>query len=280
MIYQSPKNLGEAIEILATGDWKMLSGGTDYYPGLGDEQPKGNILDVSNVTSLREIKFKADGSLSIGACVTWTDIINADLPPAFDGLKLAAREVGSIQIQNRATIVGNVCNASPAADGIPALLSLDAIIVSASIRGNRRVPLAEFVIGNRKTDLQDDELVSEIVIPKKSAQGISHFLKLGARKYLVISISMVATRFYLNEQNIIMDAAISVGSCSLVAKRLTLLEQELVGQTLTTDTCNTVTIDHLDELTPIDDVRATGAYRYAASLELIRRSITHLYNGA
>lgn len=274
MNYQSPKNLDEAVEILATGEWKILSGGTDYYPGLGDQLPDGNILDVSQVDVLREIILREDGSWLIGACATWTDIIKANLPTAFDGLKLAAREVGSKQIQNRATVVGNICNASPAADGVPPLLSLNAVVEVSSNLGVRNVPLAQFIRGNRKIDLQDTELVTGIVIPKSAAKGMSSFLKLGARKYLVISISMVATRISLDHENKIQEAAISIGSCSLVAKRLTALEKILVGRTLSSETCDVVTLEHLEALSPIDDVRASGAYRVIASLELVKRSIS------
>ena len=276
MNYASPSNLHDAVETLANGEWKLLSGGTDYYPGLGDQLPHGNILDISKLEGLREIRLQADGSWSIGACATWTDVIKADLPAAFDGLKLAAREVGSIQIQNRATVVGNICNASPAADGVPPLLSLNASIVLSSKQGSRTVPLSDFIQGNRKIDLLEGELVTEVVIPESSAEGLSHFIKLGARKYLVISVSMVAARISTDKQNTIVDAAISVGSCSLVAKRLASLEKDLVGQSLSEDTCNTVNADHLAVLTPIDDVRATGAYRTTASLELVKRSISHI----
>lgn len=276
MNYQSPKNLNEAVNMLATGKWKLLSGGTDYYPGLGDGLPEGNILDVSQVEELRKIQTREDGSFWIGACATWTDIVKANLPTAFDGLKLAAREVGSIQIQNRATVVGNICNASPAADGVPPLLSLNAVVEVASKLGARSIPLSDFILGNRKIDLQNSELVTGIVIPKSACNGLSSFIKLGARKYLVISISMVAARLNLDNQNVILDAAISVGSCSLVAKRLTVLEQTLVGQTLSAETCNVVTREHLEVLSPIDDVRASRTYRVVASLELVKRSISHI----
>lgn len=277
MKYQNPKTLDEAVAFLAEDKYSMLAGGTDFYPALQDQPASGNILDVSQLESLRGIVAREDGSWAIGANVTWTDIIKAELPQAFDGLKLAGREVGSIQIQNRATLVGNICNASPAADGMPPLLTLDAIVEICSKAGQRSVPLADFVSGNRKTDLQDGELVTAIIIPKTAAVGLSSFIKLGARKYLVISISMVACRLLVDDQNKILSAAISVGSCSLVARRLSVLEAMLVGQVLSSDTCNTINAEHLQGLSPIDDVRATGAYRMAASLELVRRSVAHIH---
>ncbi|MEP3630646.1 MAG: xanthine dehydrogenase family protein subunit M [Hyphomicrobiales bacterium] len=273
MIFECPKTLDAALDLLSSDKWSMLSGGTDFYPSLQDRQPEGNILDISKIAGLKKITKRPDGSWSIGALVTWTDVIKADLPPAFDGLKLAAREVGSVQIQNRATLAGNICNASPAADGMPPLLSLDALVEITSIDGNRRLPISAFVLGNRKIDLSDDEIVTAIIIPADAAKGASSFLKLGARKYLVISISMVAARIEVDDQNTILGAAISVGSCSLVAKRLTALEAALVGQPLDKITPEFILAEHMKDLAPIDDVRASGVYRMDASRELVGRVI-------
>ena len=274
--YQSPKTVSEAVASLANDKWTVLSGGTDFYPGLADQQPVGNILDVSQLQGLRDINKREDGSWSIGARVTWTDIIQANLPNAFDGLKAAAREVGSIQIQNRATVVGNICNASPAADGVPPLLTLDVVVEISSNAGQRSVPLQDFLLGNRETTLQSQELVTAITIPKSAAAGVSSFIKLGTRKYLVISISMVAARLVLDAQNTILDAAICVGSCSAVAMRLPTLEQNLIGQPLCQKTCDAIASTHLQGLSPIDDVRATRTYRQAASLELVKRSVASI----
>ena len=126
----------------------MLAGGTDVYPakaaraGWGDMR-HADILDISAVPGLRGIAEDAAG-WRIGALTTWTDLIRADLPPLFDGLKLAAREIGGVQIQNRGTLAGNICTASPAGDGAPNLLALDAHVELASRQGRRVVPMARF----------------------------------------------------------------------------------------------------------------------------------------
>lgn len=272
-MYSIPNSIDEALTILKQDDWKILSGGTDFYPSMGDQPSQDNILDVSKILELREIRIESDGTVVIGALSTWTDLINADLPKSFDGLKLAAREVGSVQIQNRATIAGNICNASPAADGVPPLLILDPIVRLRSIKATRDVPLTEFILGNRKTCLTKDEMVTEIRIPASKTQGSSSFIKLGARKYLIISISMVAARIVVDEANIIKDIALSVGACSLVAKRLPELERTLIGEKLSQDITDLIINDHLNELSPIDDIRATKEFRMVASKELIARAI-------
>lgn len=273
--FAQPTTTRQALQLLAADKWSLVSGGTDFYPALGNSTPSGNVLDLSKLKTLRTI-VEDSTHWHIGALATWTDIINTDLPASFDALKLAAREVGSVQIQNRATVAGNVCNASPAADGIPALLCLDTIVRVSSTNKVRDIPLQEFVTGNRQTTLADGEMVIELLIPKISATGHSHFIKLGARKYLVISIAMVATRLTLDFDRRIVDAALSVGSCSVVAKRLPALEQDLTGQLLNHRTADIVRHQHLKDLTPIDDVRASAAYRLDAAAELVKRSIASL----
>ena len=150
-----------------------------------------DVLDITAIPGLRRIE-EADGHWRIGALVTWTDVIRAGLPPLFDGLVAAAKEIGGAQIQNRATLVGNLCTASPAGDGIPNLLALEAEVEIASLRGTRIEPLERFLDGYRHTTCGQDEIVTALRIPKRSAAARGSFLKLGARRYLVISIVMAA----------------------------------------------------------------------------------------
>jgi CO/xanthine dehydrogenase FAD-binding subunit len=268
MTFYRPTTLAEALTIRASEPVKILAGGTDFYPALRDRPVTFPVLDVTAIDDLRHIE-REDGFISIGANATWTDVVRAKLPKAFDGLKLAAREVGSLQIQNRGTVAGNLCNASPAADGIPPLLTLDAEIEMASERDIRREPLSRFVLGNRKTTLAHDEIVTRILVPDSSALGVASFQKLGARKYLVISVAMVAVRLVITRK-VITNAAIAVGSCSEVAKRLHALEASVLGASESQINGLEITPDFLSELAPIDDVRATASYRHDAASALIR----------
>ena len=271
MDYFAPESLTEALDILAGGDVRLVAGGTDFYPALPAGGPRQSLLDVTRVAGLRGVA-RTDGGWRIGAATRWSDIARADLPPAFDALKLAAREVGSSQIQTSATIGGNLCNASPAADGVPPLLVLDAGVEIASAAGIRTLPLAAFLTGPRQTALQAGEMLTAILIPDAAAQGRAHFLKLGARKHLLISIAMVAARLTL-EGGRIRDAAVSVGSCGPVATRLPALEAALAGA-LPHEASEAVTADLLcSSLSPIDDIRADRAYRLEAACELLRRAL-------
>lgn len=276
--YARPDSLDEALDLLARREWAILAGGTDFYPQLADKKPSRPILDITAISGLRGVNEDTD-AWRIGAATTWADLIASELPAAFDGLKLAAREVGSVQIQNRASIAGNLCTASPAGDGIPPLLTLEAEVELACGSGLRRVGLSDFIDGYRSTVLSETEMITAILVPKSAATGRSHFVKLGARRYLVISIAMVAVRLELEDRRI-RKAAIAVGACSPVAKRLGALERDLVGASVSNDFAALVTDRHLADLSPIDDARATAEYRLGAVPTLIARSLRGAIDGA
>jgi CO/xanthine dehydrogenase FAD-binding subunit len=268
--YFRPRELGEALTALRDAPLAVVAGGTDYYPARVERLPSESVLDISALFELRRIEL-TPRYFRIGAGVTWTDLIRAELPPCFDGLKLAAREIGGIQIQNTATIIGNVCNASPAADSLPNLVALDAEVELSSAEGRRQIRVADFVTGNRKTLRRPDELVTALLVPRGLAEARSSFLKLGARRYLVISIAMVAVVLEADHGKA-KAARIAVGACSAMAKRLTELEQALAGRPLR-GLGAAVLPAHLDLLSPIDDVRASAGYRQEAALILVRRAL-------
>lgn len=268
-VYHRPTDLAAALQILRSEPSpQILAGATDVYPAWTGAQAasgarnSGDVLDISSIDDLKGIADRGD-HWWIGALTTWSEIARSDLPALFDGLKAAAREIGGVQIQNRGTIAGNICTASPAGDSIPCLLALDAEIEC--VEGTSfRVPLAQFITGYRRIVL-DGGLVTGIRIAKRPGRG--HFLKLGARRFLVISIAMVSGTFDVDDTTgIIRSARIAVGACSAVAQRVPKLEARLAG-TRVGDI--TPTVDDLAHLAPIDDVRADADYRRAAALQLV-----------
>ena len=268
--YISPHSLTDALDTIAEGEWQVLAGGTDFYPQLNDKPIDFNVIDINRLEELKGIRRNRD-HWRIGAAATWTELLETELPPVFNSLKLAAREIGSVQIQNAATLAGNLCNASPAADGVPPLLTLDASVELQSAAGVRHLPVSDFIRGNRTTDRRPDEIMTAILLPADRDDARTHFLKLGTRKYLVISISMVAALIRASAEGVIELARISVGSCSAVAQRLQSLEALVTGQYAMADLDELVTAEHLEPLTPIDDVRASAAYRMNATEEMVRR---------
>ncbi|MGF1659205.1 MAG: FAD binding domain-containing protein [Rubrimonas sp.] len=279
--FHRPRALDAALALLAaeahrgaSGDApRILAGGTDVYPSLRDGPAAFAALDVSGLDALRGASETAEG-WRIGAATTWTMIARGALPPAFDALRAAAREVGGAQIQNAGTIGGNLCNASPAADGVPPLLALDAQVELASLRGVRRLPLGDFLLGPRRTARAPDELMTAVLIPPQPEAARSAFVKLGARVHLVISIGMVAALLAPDAQGRVGAARVAVGACSAVAQRLPALEAALVGAPWDGRALAAIPDPaHLAPLSPIDDIRASAAYRRAAALELVRRAL-------
>ena len=271
-LFLRPGTLGEALAALAETRATVLSGGTDLFPALSFGPLRGAVLDISAISELKGIRF-TDSYIEIGGRATWGEIVSANLPRGFDGLKAAAREIGAVQIQNQATVAGNICNASPAADGLAALMALDAEVTLASHLRLRTLSLGDFVLGNRKTRLQPDELLTSIRIPRRLENAASSFLKLGARRYLVISIVMVAANLVADSEGRIREALICVGSCSPKALRLVELERALAGRRLDAEISKLVRTEHFSTLTPIDDVRATAAYRRDAAETLVKRAL-------
>jgi xanthine dehydrogenase small subunit len=269
--YYRPTTLDGALAVRATHDVEILAGGTDVYPakaaraGWGDMRHK-DILDISALPDLRGIRENGEG-WRIGALTTWSDLLRADLPALFDGLKLAARELGGLQIQNRGTLAGNICTASPAGDGMPNLLALDAGVEMASRKGRRLVPIGAFIDSYRHTVCRPDEIVTAILVPKPRRSARSHFLKLGARKYLVISIVMVAGVVETDPSGRIDAARLAIGACSAVPQRLPALEAALAGQPIGA-AADLVQASQFAHLTPIDDIRGSAAYRREAALAL------------
>jgi CO/xanthine dehydrogenase FAD-binding subunit len=271
MSFLSATKIDEALSLLARGGTAVIAGGTDWFAGPRDHLTDQALLDVTRLPELRGITRDAQG-WRIGAATTWTEVVEADLPPGFDGLRAAAREVGSLQIQNAGTVGGNLCNASPAADGVPPLLTLGTMVELASVRGVRVIRLEEFLLGPRRTARAADELLVALRIPDP-AGAIAGFAKLGARRYMVISIAMVAAVLRLDAGRVA-EARVAVGACGPVAQRLPGLEARLqgwmVGQSVV------VTASDLESLTPLSDIRGTETYRREAVGEILSRMLTAL----
>jgi CO/xanthine dehydrogenase FAD-binding subunit len=267
--YARPETLAQALQMMSGGGWRVLGGGTDLYPGAGSRLA-GPVLDVSALPGFSGIT--QDDDLRIGAGTTWAEIAGADLPGALRALQQAALQVGGRQVQNAGTIGGNLCNASPAADGVPPLLALGAEVELVSADGTRLLPLEGFLLGPRRTALQAGEVLAAVIVRDSNLRGTSAFEKLGARSHLVISIAMVAARVVLTAGRVT-KAMIAVGSCSPTAVRLPLVEAALVDAPVTEAVDRIRVADVQAALSPVDDVRATAEYRLEAAVELVRRAV-------
>jgi len=270
--FERPASVAQATRLLAARPWAVLAGGTDLYPAHVGRRISLPLLDIGGIAELRGIRRDGDG-WTIGATTTWSDVARAELPPLFSALQAAAREVGGVQIQNTGTVAGNLCNASPAADGTPVLLAMAARVVLQSARGVRELAVDEFVLGNRRTARGDDELVVAARIPARSARARSAFAKLGGRRYLTIAVTTVAVVVDADAEGTVSAAGVAVGSCAPAARRLPALEARLVGAPVEDDLAAIVADGDLAPLAPIDDVRGSAAYRIDATRTLVRRAL-------
>lgn len=276
--YHRPTSLDDALTALDDSRITIVAGGTDFYPQRVGRPLDDEVLDVTAIDVLRVVEER-DGGIHIGALASWTDVVRAGLPSWIDILVQCGREVGGVQTQNVGTVVGNICNASPAADGMPCLLALDASVELASASGRRALPVAEFVTGVRETQCRPNEMVTGVVVPKPAGPARGAFRKLGARRYMIISIVSVAAVIEQAGDGAVASARVAVGACSPVAQRLPELEAALSGRPMSAALGDVVTPAHMAGLSPISDIRASADYRMEAALTLTRRVLSELGGG-
>lgn len=289
--YERPRSIDAALACLASRACTVLAGGTDLFAATRAPALPGPVLDLSGIAELQGIGrarwpqgWGADAAAwRIGAMTTWTDLLRDGrlaAVPAMRALLSAAREVGGAQVQNIGTIGGNLCNASPAADGPPVLLALDAVVELRTLDRTRYLPLASFLHGNRRTALAEGELLTAIWLPDSGARRWSGFQKLGHRRYLVIAIVSVAATLDVDERGRLLGCALAVGACAPTARRLRRLESTLTGvdmADLPGVACRLLAqSDALPEIQPIDDVRGTARYRR----EMVRQLLLRLFDEA
>ncbi|GGW26639.1 xanthine dehydrogenase [Gemmobacter lanyuensis] len=263
--YARPHSFAHAFDLMAAGEWRLLAGGTDLYPATSARSLPFAALDISDLPGVTGITRTAAG-LRIGAATPWSDL-QADLPRA---LMQAARQVGGWQVQTAGTLGGNLCNASPAADGVPPLLVLEAEVELTGPRGQRRLPVEQFLTGPRQTALAPDEILTAVHLPPRA--GDSAFVKLGARAHLVISIAMAAARVRVAAGRLA-EVVLAIGACAPTARRLRAIETRLIGLT-PTEAARQITPPALaPHVAPLDDIRASAAYRVEAGAEILRRAL-------
>ncbi|OFZ81760.1 MAG: hypothetical protein A2583_12435 [Bdellovibrionales bacterium RIFOXYD1_FULL_53_11] len=265
----APRSLGEALELLDTdGGIRIFAGGTDLMVLLesGTLQHK-SFLDIHSIPELRDIRVTPN-YITVGAGATFSDIAaHPDLMRELPLLHEAARSVGAIAIQNRATIGGNVANASPAADAPPALLVYDAEIELLSRQNNRRIPYRFFHAGYKKTLLVPNEMIRAFHIPRADRRKcVQLYKKVGTRKAQAIS-KICFAGLLRREGGRIADARIAFGSVAPVPLRCEKTEQVLKnGGTLAE--CLAILSS---EISPIDDIRSNAAYRLRVAQNIFSR---------
>ena len=272
-----PGSVDECLTVLAQrgSEAKLVAGGTDLLPQMknGVTRP-GCVVDISRLSELRSIALDASGGLRLGAAVAARQIErDARLAKAFPSLVESAALVGSIQIRNLATVGGNLCNAAPSADMAPPLIALEAEAVIAGPKGRRRVPLASFFEGVRKTVLGPDELLIELVVPAPGPRSGGHYLRHTPRRELDIAVVGVASQITLSN-GVCGKARISLASVAPTPVRATAAERMLEGQPLTKERVEEAATLAVEAARPISDQRGSAEFRKHLVRVLTRRTLT------
>ena len=269
------RNLDDALAVLARlgASVRCLAGGTDLMVELHAGRPTpDHVLDLWRVDALRGITL-VDRGLRLGALTTAHDLVHAPLVARHaDLLAAAARDVGAEQIRHRATLGGNLGTASPAADLLPPLLALDAMVVLRSLRGVRQVPAAAFVTGYRTTARAADELIEAVWIPARPADEWRAFRKVGTRRAQSIAKVVVALAVRA-AGGMVHSVRAAAGSVAERTVLLPTLDRLLAGRRVDAAACHAAArLCARDDVRPIDDVRSTARYRRHA----LARVLEHL----
>ncbi len=266
-----PRTLAEALKHLASEVRPTpIAGGTDLYVYLNaGTQPPGRYLDVSRLAELKHVLVGAR-SVTIGGGVTFRALReHPAIRRRFPSLAAAAAEVGAWQIQNRATIAGNIANASPAGDSLPVLLAHDAVVHLRSMRGAREVPFAELYRGYRQLAAEPGELITAVTIPSPPAGSRAFFRKVGTRRAQSISKVVFAGLLAAKPGREVTHARLAYGSMAATPARARNAEGELVGRRLTPETIEAACAALLLDFTPIDDVRSEADYRRSVAANVL-----------
>ena len=273
--YTAPDTLEEALALLAADPANtVIAGGTDLIPGVRAGVTRPGMLVDLRCLPLSEITTKED-RVRIGARVTFADLLRSPLLAAeYPALVAAAAEVGGPPIRNRATLGGNLANASPAADGAPPLLVYDASVVLVGGNGEREVPVAAFFAGPGRTVLSPGEIITEVRMPLMTSRTVSSFAKLGTRLAMAVSIVSVAVRVTGDDSRSIRECRIALGAVAPTPIRVETAEEIVVAEGLSTDAVAQASTAAAATCSPIDDLRATAAYRRQIVEVLVSRLLT------
>ena len=272
-----PSSVAECLPLLAAhgGAAKLVAGGTDLLPQMknGLLRPAW-VVDLSGVAELRALGDDDGGGLRIGAAVTARALeLDARVRARYPALAESGAVVGSVQVRNLATVGGNLCNAAPSADMAPPLVALDAEALIAGPGGRRRVPLAGFFLGVRKTVLAPDELLVELTVPAPGPRSGGCYLRHTPRRELDIAVVGVASQLTLTD-GICVKVRIALAAVAPTPVRATAAEQALGGQPVTPALIERAAALAVEAARPISDQRGSAEFRLHLVRVLTRRTLT------
>ena len=277
MHYLAPTTLDEATALLAaqSGDCRILAGGTDLLVRMrgGFAEPDA-VLDLKRISDLRRIT-REDGGFRIGAAVSGAEMAeNADLVAAWPGVVEAAGLIGSTQIQGRATMAGNLCNASPAADSVPAMVAAGAVARIASAAGTRDVAVEDVPAGPGRTTLRKDEFIASIFLPARAARSGDAYLRFIPRTEMDIAVVGCGVALTLDAGGTCTAARVALGAVAPTVILVPEAAQAIIGTTLDDAALDALAAACSAAARPIADKRGTVEFRTHVAGVLARRAAT------
>lgn len=280
MQYHTPDSFEDAVAIAnaATGTTRFMAGGTDVLVQLrADIVTPDDLIDIKHIAGTHDIAHNADGSWTIGVAVTGAEMSeHATLKNDWPGLVEAMNLVGSTQIQGRATLVGNLCNGSPAADSVPAMIAINASVDVTTATGTRQVAAADIHTGPGKTSLQKGEVISAVNIPAVQADSGDAYLRFIPRTEMDIAVVGVAVNLTL-EGDTITAAKVVLGAVAPSYVTVTDAADALIGSTLDEAALDALAAAASAACNPIDDKRGTIEFRTQVSGVLAKRAAVIAY---
>lgn len=268
--------LKDAFALIENGG-RWLNGGTDILVQAKEHMVEAaRLVDISSIPELRAITVQPK-KLILGAATTISEVMeNPLVREEFPALAMACHWFASPQIRNRATVAGNIANASPAGDTLPALYAYDAQLTLRRKSGRRTVALRDFIRGVRSTLLEPGELIAEIVLPRVAGRHLGAFIKIGQRRSLAISKTMIAVAATLNSGGAVKRVGVALGAVAPTIVRIEEAERLLVGKKITPALAAEVRRIAVATVRPIDDIRSTAEYRRHVSGVIAERALLQL----
>lgn len=274
--YHEPESLEDASRLLIElGDKAhVFAGGTDLLVEIRERlRDVSDIVNIKKIPGMADITWDPNSGMTFGALVTARQLETLrGVQETYPNFAEALRSLGSIQVRNRATVVGNVCRASPSADTVPPLIADGAIIHVYTPRGMRRMPLSEFFVGPGRTVLSRGDIATGIVVPPPAPGSGRAYIKHGRRKAMELATVGVAVSLR-REGDICVDARIALGAVGPKVLRASSAEALLRGAKVTDDLLDKVGAQAMAECTPISNVRASAEYRRDMVGVLTRRAV-------
>lgn len=273
-----PCTLPEALDMLADRpDVMPLAGGTNLIVDLRDRRVRPKVvMDISRLRELRGIRAGADQIVVGGGTIMTQLLMHPLIAEHGQPLRQAAARLGNPLVRNRATLAGNLANASPAADTAPPLMALDAVVDVVSRNGTRCIPLSDFMIGVNKTLLRPDELVASVRWPVPPTNSAGGFYKIGLRKADACSVINGGAMIVWDEDGCCRQARIAIGAAAPRPVRAHEAESALMGARLTPEVIDTAAHLTLSAIEPIDDIRGTAQHRRRMAQVIVRRLLAQI----